>query len=456
MGREPLSIVQEYLQASSPEIRKRAVRALAVLAGEERLTRLVAVALGDQEPKVREEAERKLIALEGEPRKIAVEALHGTLDREPEAAGDELAERQYRANLLLGRLRSTARLDRSPRRSLGRRLQLARGTRSYLAGLPETADRRRAVWMSAFGGTCGAALLTAGTWTLDRTTSQEVLGAIFVIGLVLSPLMALAVAWRASAVDRYFDRPAGRLAEVIGSAFDSLFGISAVTLITLLAWPQVTEASVRRIGLLGLTSILAGVLFVASVRIGTAAGYRAVTGRRWYACAVSAATGWASGHVPLTLLLVLVGLLPESRANAETETVVAGLWLTLMPMGLGLASALAQVERSAPGNARRPAQVVVALLLVCFLAWGSWVVLHPEPNLSRMPGLEASASSGTVIDDQGRFESQLRRLYFEAARRWAQRITGAGSYGVPPPVAASWLPAASRSGRPPAIPEATR
>ena len=88
--------------------------------------------------------------------------------------------------------------------------------------------------------------------------------------------------------------------EVAGAASESLIGVTAVTLVTMLAWPQVTEASVYRIGVFGLGSILAGGLFVAAIRFATALSFRGWMRPEWQAkrlrswCVrwMAALTGW--------------------------------------------------------------------------------------------------------------------------------------------------------------------
>ncbi len=376
MSREPLAVAREYLQSSSPETRRKGVRALVALAALNRAEAvgddLAQVALKDADASVQRAAEQGIVQLAPAGQARALASL--------EAAFTQPAVR-LPAHALLTRLRDQGLAVFDLQLPQSQRLRLAFDVRR-VGGERRLGPRRQVYAWTLAGALVGAVLMGFLVATKVPLASLWSLLALATV-LVLAPFLAHAASASAQPGDRYFYRGAGWLAEVLGACFDALPAQALACVLLLLLWPALATTSAETVVVLGVALLLWSGILVALVRAATF--NPALIETRWLRTLLGTLAGWGAG-----IAVTTAGLLGSAWLGGEELTTLAALfWLLATPTAAGLAAAFARLEQDALPPRRFRFKTLLALLggiagalTVAFWTWFFW----PAPQPSRLTG----------------------------------------------------------------------
>jgi hypothetical protein len=337
MNRDPIVLINEFLQREEPHLRKNAVVALGAITSSERTDRLVHLALNDAEPQIRECAEKELVNVwrGGETR---------LLDIYEESRNDRPKRKLLYA--LLGRLRSKG--ADVPRRRAGVRAALSlfsvayptRGWKFYFRPL-----------LPALGGVVVSSILFAvvlGAVALVNQLSSG-LHEDLVFNIVFAAAVAVVGAVVASArTTAYALHYSSRLAFLIEVLFPSLIVTAAYTIGVLLYKLATGNGHLSGI-------VLGGVLIFATVAASraftmVAAGTAKSRIGNFFAAAVTGTIG---------AILVCTGI-----AALYTHDSASMAWSWILPACGGLSAAFASIDSRVPTTDRSRARLILSRSLM--------------------------------------------------------------------------------------------
>jgi tetratricopeptide (TPR) repeat protein len=374
--RDPLSIVREYLSSSEPQVRKNVCTALAAIGSRESLIDLLKLALVDPDPGVRARAAEEIEQLDLDRRIVC-------LDLAVEALKD--SGRQQAASHLLAQLRDRGTAIQLPRFSFSSRVRLA--IRGRAGAACERTSPWRALTAAALGGFVGAAVLLVGLESLD-SMANEVQLLLLATTVVSSSLLGVAAARFSRPLRTYLDRRVGSVVEMASVFVGTLLPLLGLAFLFLFFWLQEREVSLYKAGAALLGGTLSASLVAGAVRGGTLIGAATVPWRHWRR-PVQTVVGAALGTLVLTALFHGLARLLQARSDLASAEFAAGWWLMLLPVGIGLAAAIAGLDDSLSrgGRVLRLVGSATSLLLIGTLI-PLWLWHFPSNGERDVPLLE--------------------------------------------------------------------
>ncbi len=388
MQRDPLPTIERYLDFPDRRVRRNVVLALAGLASKGSLERLLLLARDD--PEVRDQATRYAaeaakdresnariaedwlnaelqsehsdrlrseardateITAEKARQKAARERIgatadlcarlraHGYSPQLSESQGQEAVDVPKHSEAGEDKAADDATVDVSSKAAiLERRLRVADWNRR--ASLRMRPIDWRQVFPALVGALVGALIAAVALSTLHPRSSMTAMLLLLPVALALAPLMGAVLTARSSPLSRYYDQRAGAVVETLSLGTWSAVPSVLLVLLVLSIWPAVGTprwglSSAAVVGV----AVVATILFFLALRLGTmVSAYVGVPSRAWIA--VRAVTGAAAGYVVLSLSLKATVAFAVFLDEGAFRPAIAGLWLLLLPIGLGVAAAV--------------------------------------------------------------------------------------------------------------------
>lgn len=343
MASDSTVIVEEFLRSGSPQIRKNALTALAVIDDEDSACLIAKTAVEDEDSGVRRRAEEESLSLSGAFLTSMVDVFLTSLSS-PEF------QKQQRAYAVLGRLKSTGIDLPHPRMAWGNRMRLAGSMNSYLYPVRSLSFRLRS-WQPGLLGTL-VGLIPFVAFIASMT--KRSIGSVSVAAL--PPLLVLIVGMLTAVFATQFATPislqlrpfAATLVELVAAFVPTL--LSWVVLFVLLGWLGVfrfiyEEEVFRAIPVL----IPFMAMMAAFVRLGTilpVGRLNLMKGQRkntiiWL---IQLGAGTLVGSLLATIPYVLLRLNAPLGADM---ILIKSSWLALIAIAFGLATAFAKIDAEA-------------------------------------------------------------------------------------------------------------
>jgi hypothetical protein len=353
MKSETLSIVNQYVDSPDPRIRQNSCTALAAIRSKVSISRLVDLALNDEDSNVRQRAEEELSTLPEEASHHSGAAFDEALTRASTCAI---------AYKLIGRLRTADKIIPIKRRSILARLKLAISLRTR----PDTERKWKfqhfALFPSLLGGMIGFVSVTAYIIFAFGATPDSRLANYWLIScLIVAPGIGVLSTQRSNPIGLHFDRPAGFFSEIItvmvttaiGSLIFALVAYGIFSLRSMYTFSDMVTYG-PFIGILA--CVYAGTLRAATMS--TAGVFGA---NRWskYAQIISGVT---TGLLVITLSVEIAGVFyPVKGFYSE-------LWATVLPLHVGAAAAYASIDSLAPIKRASLGKMSLVIFLVLISA----------------------------------------------------------------------------------------
>jgi hypothetical protein len=342
-----ISIMEEFLRSTDPQVRKNALTALSVTDDQAAAELMAKAALSDEDRGVRKRALEEVALLGGAARPYAVKLFAEALESE-----DELL--QQRAYFVLGQLKSKGVPVSDVRVPRGRRMRLAASvvSRSFLA---RNWLHRLRGWRYGFWGS----LAGVGVFIIYAADAFATRGLLEVVALIvaaaavvcLGVLLAVFSTQFATSMNLHLSRRHAVFIELITSFVCSIVGL--LLFYTFLGGYINSLFRVENeviffifIPLCGLLAMSVRLGTIIGLRVGEAMGdWKAVRLKRLYEVFAGTLAGFFSMSVVFFIYWINASkneyMTPEIR-------VVTSLWLSSLAIALGLANAYAKIDSEAP------------------------------------------------------------------------------------------------------------
>jgi hypothetical protein len=332
--------MEEFLRLGTPQIRKNALTALAVINDEESARLIATAAMEDEDVGVRRRAEEESLLLSSK-------FLQSVNDVFLKALTSPEFQKQQRAYAILGRLKSEGLAMPHPRMPRGIRMRLAGSMSSYLYPVRNLSFRLRS-WQPGLLGTLVGMIpfivfmVNHGLKYQSKINFAGSLVLWSLVTLIIGTISAIFAAQFATPINLQLRPIAATLVELI-AAFVSMLG-GGLLLSFLFTFLPI---GVPRDAVLLFVPLLA--LLAAIVRLGTIlafgrAGFFKRLRRKTGNWLIQIVAGTASGFLIATGLYLLFSL----YASPYEVPAFKGIWLASLAVAVGMACAFAKIDSEAP------------------------------------------------------------------------------------------------------------
>lgn len=341
------TIMEEFLRSGTPQVRRNALTALAVVDDEASARLIARAAIEDEDAAVRRRAEEESLSL-GENSLRPVNAVFLRALKSPEF------QKQQRAYAMLGRLKSKGIAMPPPQMPWGSRMRLAGSMSSYLYPVRSLSFRLRS-WQSGLLGTL-LGLLPFIIFMIiylrgdgaSKVQIAAVVGVSSLAVLVVGAVSAIFATQFTTPISLQLRPFAATLVELMATFVCVLTGGLLLVLLIVFFWNTV---SIFR-GSFGLVLLFVPLIAImaGTVRLGTVLAFasrlnfsKASSISNWL---VQIIFGTATGSLFATSIYLLFKL----NASPYDLDLYKGLWLASLAVVVGLANAFAKIDGEAYSN----------------------------------------------------------------------------------------------------------
>lgn len=336
------TLMEEFLRLGTPQIRKNALTALAVINDAESARLIATVAMEDDDVGVRRRAEEESLMLSSK-------LLQSVNDVFLKALTSPEFQKQQRAYAILGRLKSEGMVMPHPRMPRGIRMRLAGSMSSYLYPVRSLSFRLRS-WQPGLLGTLAGLIpfivfiVNYGLRNESKSYAAIIVSLFSFFVLVVGTISAIFAAQFATPINLQLRPIAATLVELIAAFVSMLAG--GLLLSILFGWIPLGFLHNDSVILLfvPLLALLAAVVRLGTIlAFGRANSFKRLRGKtsNWL---IQILAGTAAGSLIATGLYLMFSL----GASRYELPAFKGIWLASLAVAVGLATAFAKIDSEAP------------------------------------------------------------------------------------------------------------